>query len=126
DIADETQVKVSLSGLQRAAHNVNQKLFAVLAFAAAFEPHIQRTAPMVLVVAESEMHVTELLRKQYFDGLAAQFVTAVPKKLFHLYVDPNNAPILVGNHHRFRYRLEQSLEDLAAVLRRLTALFRRD
>ena len=125
DIADETQVQVSLSCLQGAAHNVNEKLFAVFVFTAPFEPHIQRSTPMVLVVAKSEMDVTELFRKQYLDGLAAQFVTAVPKEPFHLYVDTNNAPLLVGNHNRFWNRLEQSLEDVAAVLRRFTALFLR-
>src|ERR1700688_4101000 len=109
DIADETQEQVSLSCLQRTAHNVNEKLFAVLAFAASFEPHVQGSAPLVLVVAESQMRVTELFRKEYLDGLATQFVAAVPEKLFHLYVDPNNAPVLVGDHNGFRNRLEQGL-----------------
>jgi hypothetical protein len=126
DVADETQEQVSLSCLQGAAHYVNEKLFAVLVFAAPFEPHIQCSALMVLVVAKSEMHGTELFRKQYLNGLAAQFVTAVPKEPFNLYVDANNAPLLVGNHNGFRNRLEQSLEDVAAVLRRFTVLFLRD
>ena len=80
---------------------------------------------MVLAVAKSETHVTELFRKQYRDGLAAQFVTAVPKQPFHLHVDANNAPLLVGNHNGFRNRLEQSLEDVAAVLGHFTTLFLR-
>ncbi len=123
DVADETQQQVSLSCLQGAAHNVDEKLFAVLVFAAPFESHIQCSALMVLVVAKSEMRGTELFGKQYLDGLAAQFVTAVPKQPLHLYVDPNNAPLLIGNHNGFRNRLEQSLEDVTAVLKRFTALF---
>jgi hypothetical protein len=125
DVADETQVQVSLSCLQRAEHNVDEKLSAVFVFSAPFEPHIQRSALLVLVVAKSKVHVTQLFGKQYVDGLAAQFIAAVPKKPFHLCVDANNAPVLVGNHHRFWNRLEQSLEDVAAFLRRLSALFLR-
>ena len=126
DVADETQVQVSLSCLQRAEHNVDEKLSAVFVFSAPFEPHVQRSALLILVAAKPEMHVMQLFRQQYLDGLALQFVAAVPKKPLYLYVDPNNSPILVGNHHRFRYRFEQGLEYVAAFLRRLNALLLRN
>jgi len=55
----------------------------------------------------SGVSLTKLFRDQYFDRLAAQFLTAVPKPLLRLCVHPDDASLLVRNQNGFRNGLEQ-------------------
>ena len=113
NVADHTEHEHALARLERAQHNVDRELRAVLAPAVEREPraHGPHARLCMIMLAMRSVRGPEALRRQEFHGLAQQLFPPVAEHAFGLAVDAHDSAFSVGKHNPVRGRFEEPFEE---------------
>ena len=109
DVADRRRHQDSFGAFQRAQHDLDRKLAAILAPPDELDPGAdllrQRVCRGSQIVGDQPFR--EALRNDVLDLLADQFVAAVSELLLRLDIQQNDLAALVHHHHGIGSRLQQ-------------------
>ena len=109
DVADRRRHQGSFGAFQRAQHDLDRKLAAVLAPRNKLDPGSDLLRRGVFRGAQivRDQPFRKAHRNDVRDLLAEEFVAAVAELLLRLEIEKNDFSALVHHHHRIRSRLQQ-------------------
>ena len=110
DVADRSRDQRAFGAVQRAQHQFDRKLAAILALRGQFDAGADLLGQRVFLGAQivGDQPLGKTFRNDVGDSLAQQFVAAITELLFRLQVEKNDLAALVHHHHRVRRRFQQA------------------
>ena len=110
DVADRRRHQDAFGALQRAQHDLDRKLAAILAPPGELDPRADLLRQRVLRGAQTvrDQPLGEAFRNDVRHLLAEQFIAAVAELFLRLKIQQDDLAALVHHHHRVRRRLQQS------------------